>query len=543
MSPRFETISKRAKAVPVHHWILLAILVVGIFFRTYHFRDWMTFNPDQARDALLVQDMLDGKTWPLMGPQAGNTRFSLGPIFYYFEFTSAKIFGRTADKMAYADLIFSIGAMVLFYFFLKRFFRERLSLGLTFLFSISYFVVLYSRFAFNPNSIPFFTLLFLLSLLAILDHAPREKLGWAVLLGIAMGVGFQLHAILFLALPFLALGVFGYLLFRRQFLWKSFFASLALFVLMNTGQVLSEYRTGGANMRSFFSEAGSSSGGLTENFGRDVSDDVLCHIQGYTHMITSLGSGDKCNLMKLAGRIEKKGFIASADRIAVGIFGGIFTIGGAVLFFLAWRRETDRKRKQAFSLVGAYALLIFFILLSVSSGISIRYFIVVEFMPFLFLGLWIRFLQQRASHASASRWMFAIVLLFVVSNGWTIISAVRAYRHQVAGTDNVAVLGEVERMSRYVIGHSVGVNHIYLSGKKSYLSRYGKPLEYFAKQQGIAFSKAYKTENIGAGDSFFYVMKKTVGKNALPEVVDGFQTTQATAFGNVSILQLVRKER
>jgi cytoskeletal protein RodZ len=59
---------------------------------------------------------------------------------------------------------------------------------------------------------------------------------------------------------------------------------------------------------------------------------------------------------------------------------------------------------------------------------------------------------------------------------------------------------------------------------------------------GVSVQK-YQVENIGAGDSFFYVMKRMGGKNSLPEVVDGFQTTQATAFGNVSILQLVRKER
>ncbi|PJA85653.1 MAG: hypothetical protein CO143_01245, partial [Candidatus Moranbacteria bacterium CG_4_9_14_3_um_filter_45_14] len=107
------------------------------------------------------------------------------------------LFGGTADKMAYADLLFSIATIFLVYFFFKKFFAEQISLILTFLFSISFFVVTYSRFAFNPNSIPFFTLLFLFSLLAILDNAPKEKLRWAVLLGIAMGIGFQLHTILY----------------------------------------------------------------------------------------------------------------------------------------------------------------------------------------------------------------------------------------------------------------------------------------------------------------------------------------------------------
>ncbi|MBP7060823.1 MAG: glycosyltransferase family 39 protein, partial [Candidatus Moranbacteria bacterium] len=201
----FTTLLSRVRTLPRWYFFLGGTILLGIFLRTYAFRDWMIFNPDQARDALLVQDMLAGKVWPLLGPQAGNTYFSLGPIFYYFQYASAWLFGSSAERMAYPDLLFSVLAIPLFFVFTRRFFTRPLSLVLTFLFTTSFFVVTYSRFAFNPNAIPFFTLLFFLALLQILDHAPRERFGWAALLGVAMGVGFQLHTILFIAMPFLAL--------------------------------------------------------------------------------------------------------------------------------------------------------------------------------------------------------------------------------------------------------------------------------------------------------------------------------------------------
>ncbi|OIP60312.1 MAG: hypothetical protein AUK19_00305 [Candidatus Moranbacteria bacterium CG2_30_45_14] len=75
--------------MPWSLWILGAILILGIFLRTYEFRDWMTFNPDQARDAILVQNMMKNDEWPMMGPQAGNKVFKVGPMFYYFEIISA----------------------------------------------------------------------------------------------------------------------------------------------------------------------------------------------------------------------------------------------------------------------------------------------------------------------------------------------------------------------------------------------------------------------------------------------------------------------
>ncbi|NMC87867.1 MAG: hypothetical protein GYA69_05505, partial [Candidatus Moranbacteria bacterium] len=77
----------------------LVFLAAGIFLRTYNFHDWLRFNTDQARDAVVVSDFLEGKTaLPLLGPKAGGTDFKLGPIFYYFQIISAKIFGVSPDK-------------------------------------------------------------------------------------------------------------------------------------------------------------------------------------------------------------------------------------------------------------------------------------------------------------------------------------------------------------------------------------------------------------------------------------------------------------
>lgn len=542
MHHRLRNISEKAKAVPIRHWVFLAILLAGIFLRTYEVRDWMTFNPDQARDALLVQDMLEGKQWPLMGPQAGNTFFSLGPIFYYFEFASAWLFGGTADRMAYADIFFSIGAIALTYLFFRKFFGEKISLSLTFLFSISFFVVTYSRFAFNPNSIPFFVLLFLLSLFVLSDHESKERLFPAALLGIAMGVGFQLHAILFVAMPFLALLVFIYLMLRGRFLWRSFLVAIAFFFLANAGQAVSEWQTRGANLQSFFAEAAhSNAAGPGGNFGRDLSNDLLCHIQGYVHIISSLGSGDKCDLTKLSRQIEKKGIMPNLERILLAVSGAVFMIGGWVLLTFSAFRESDRKRKRALVLTGAYGLIIFAILFSVSSSLSIRYFIVIEFMPFLLLGLWIRFLQKKVWHSVSFSAAGMIILFLAGLNAWTLYGAAIEYRNKTAGTDNIAVFGEVELMSRYILDHSKGSRQIYLSGKKSYLSRYGKPLEYFAKQEGMILSKAYKKENITDDDSFFYITKKISEKKPLPQMVGGFEAVESATFGNVSILRMIRK--
>lgn len=542
MDKQAKWIREKLKALPEWAWILLAITIFGIFLRTYEFRNWMIFNPDQARDALLVQEMLAGKVWPLLGPQAGNTMFSLGPIFYYFEYVSAKLFGPDAVVMAYPDLLFSIFSIPVAFFLFRKFFRDRLSLALTFLFSISFFVVTYSRFAFNPNSIPLWSMLFLLALIGMLDVFPKERLRHAVLLGISMGVGFQLHTILFIAMPLLALLVLGYFFAKRHFVWRSVLVTLACFLVVNAGQIVSEMRTGGGNMHSFFSDAKESTDGTESNLWKNFSSDTLCHIQGYTHMVSALGGGDKCDLTKLAGRVEKKGFAFTAGRLTVAAFGFVFVIGGlALLVFSIWN-ERDALRRRAYVLVAAYMGIVFMILFPVSSSVSIRYFIVVEFVPFLLVGLWIKFFSERERFSRFSVSFAAGLIFFLtISNFSAIRDIVDLHRAGTAGDDNITYYGEVEAMSRYVLANSGGAKTVELAGKASYLSRYGKPLEYFGAQSGVSIEKAHSLGRIGVGEKLFYVTKKIADERHPDEMKKEFFSVQAKNFGNIAIIELSRK--
>ena len=95
--------------IPSYFWIVVLILIVGIFLRTYNFHNWLRFNADQGRDSEVISRVVEeNSAWPLLGPKAGGTEFKLGPAFYYFEIVSAKIFGDYPDKMAYPDLLTSV---------------------------------------------------------------------------------------------------------------------------------------------------------------------------------------------------------------------------------------------------------------------------------------------------------------------------------------------------------------------------------------------------------------------------------------------------
>lgn len=105
-------------------FFLFFIIFIGAFLRSYHFSDWLRFNMDQSRDAIFIKDLSDKNELPAFGPKAGGTEFRLGPAFYYFQYASAKIFGAEPEKLAYPDLLFSMLAMILFYFLAKAYFQK-----------------------------------------------------------------------------------------------------------------------------------------------------------------------------------------------------------------------------------------------------------------------------------------------------------------------------------------------------------------------------------------------------------------------------------
>jgi len=41
-------------------WIFIGFFLLGIFLRSYQFEPWIHFELDQARDAVLIDESLDG---------------------------------------------------------------------------------------------------------------------------------------------------------------------------------------------------------------------------------------------------------------------------------------------------------------------------------------------------------------------------------------------------------------------------------------------------------------------------------------------------
>jgi 4-amino-4-deoxy-L-arabinose transferase-like glycosyltransferase len=263
------------RGIPRHIWILVLIISVGIFLRAYHFHDWLPFKGDAFRDATLVSNPYrEGiESLPLLGPRAAGTMLRLGPLFYYFQYASARLFhSLSAPVLAYPDFFFAVLALPLSYLFVRRYFSVGWALALVGMLATSFLAIEYSRFAWNPNSTVFFVLLFSLAVFRLFDAdvvLSKKKYGFAVLTGLTLAIATQLHFSSFLGLPIvLALFLLWQWPATKQVISLKIVACfLASFLLVYAPVLMSEYFKHGENSRQFIAALSSkpSVHGVTDN--------------------------------------------------------------------------------------------------------------------------------------------------------------------------------------------------------------------------------------------------------------------------------------
>jgi 4-amino-4-deoxy-L-arabinose transferase-like glycosyltransferase len=502
MINKFKKIFNRTA---VRYWLLALIFLVGIFLRTYHYHDWLRFNADQGRDAILVGDVVTGKTtWPLLGPKAGGTEFKLGPAFYYFEIISAKLFGNYPDKMAYPDLLTSLLCIPLLFLFLRKYFDIKLATALTALFSLSFYAIQYSRFAWNPNSIPFWVILTLYGIINIIEKKNNNKIIWSIVSGIAIGIGMQLHTTLFAFLPIVTIVVFFTLAIKNKRILKYFFIILAISLLLNIPQFIDEYQTHGKNMQAFF--GGIKTKQKKENsILADLIHDTSCWTQGNIEIISGYEISDSCS-------IKTNGNITDIIILAIGL---LFVFGGTLIGFSYFLKEIDFNKKAFLGVVFLYLSIAYIVFIPIAFELSMRFFLVIIFSPFLLAGFWVKFLIEKFSQ---KRVVIALIILFLFLAGSNLYFTQKTFatnndyeKGKAKGKIDIVNLGEIEAISDFIIANSDKNSQIYLGGNQQALFKATKSIEFLVAKAQIKVIPIHKNDN-GQRPFFTLTLARKKGK-------------------------------
>lgn len=538
---QIKTISRKQAIV----WTILFLIVcVGAFLRLYHFSDWLHFELDQARDVLFVSEAVEHgpQELPLLGPKASGTTLRVGPAFYYMEYLSALVFGNTPQGHALFVPLLSILSIVMLYLLLKRVFPISVALGLTYLYAISAFFVLYSRFAWNPNVLPFFLLGGMLTLFWALDERHRHPGRWLVVSSGFFVIATQLHFVAFFAVPFF---VAVTLLIRRpNFSWKTWvFAVFVVPFVAYFPLLINEWAFEGQNTKAFFEALGSKKEG--DGIRAQISSNFLTQAKAYA-LILSGNERIVLPYLKFKSTIPeiKCGDYCKKTPDWIRNTTIIFFFAGMLgLFWQAIRK----KGELAYVLI--WFLAISFTFTGIASQLAPRFFPLLVPLPYIFLGVLLSLL------AMISRWAFwsafiIVLAVFTYSNLSLMMS--RAYEMQNVATKNISISTDriIEEPVRVTYEQQLSIarflaqeyeknGHPVRIDAESFWRR---SVKYLAEREfGVSIGFLTPGEVYANSNSYILLRTKKEGGSVFKKYTDAFDIGERQEFGTLSLYAVYPK--
>lgn len=181
-------------------WAALIILIIaGLFVRLYKINAFVTFLGDQGRDAIIMRRILTLEHLPAVGAPSSVGQVYLGPFYYYFIAPWLGITGFDPIGPAIGvALISGLGVAAVYYIVQDLFDRRTALLSAVFM-TFSAVMVDLSRFSWNPNLLPLFSII---AIYSVIKSVRSGKLYWFVVAGAFISFSIQLHYVaLSLGLP------------------------------------------------------------------------------------------------------------------------------------------------------------------------------------------------------------------------------------------------------------------------------------------------------------------------------------------------------
>lgn len=182
---------------------LLAItILVGAFFRLYRIDEYMTFLGDEGRDALVVRRLLVKFDPILIGPGTSIGNMYLGPLYYYL--MAPFLLLANFSPVGPAVMIALLGIATIFFVWkiTREWFGKLGAFVAASLYAVSPVVITFSKSSWNPNIMPFFSLL---TIYSIWKFWNESKFKWLIVTGVSMAFVLQSHYLGLLLIPVVGL--------------------------------------------------------------------------------------------------------------------------------------------------------------------------------------------------------------------------------------------------------------------------------------------------------------------------------------------------
>lgn len=183
------------KKDPIIAAVLAVIILAASFFRLWDLANNFHFLGDQGRDALVVSRIFTDADLVFIGPVTSVGNMYLGPFYYYFMLPFLFMTYPSPVGPVYAVALLNIITVIMLFVWGKEMVGKWAALIGAGLLATSHVAISLSRFSWNPNIAPFFSLLLMYSCF----KAWKGNYKWWIWAGVAFSVLLQLHYITILA--------------------------------------------------------------------------------------------------------------------------------------------------------------------------------------------------------------------------------------------------------------------------------------------------------------------------------------------------------
>ncbi len=199
---------------------LTLILLVAAWLRIYKLPETYQFLGDQGRDAIVMSEMLRGQRLQLTGPTMSVGGFHLGPFFYYLTAPSLLLSQFNPLGPAVFHAFLGLLTVLVLYLCLSQFSSTKAGLIAALLAAVDPTLVHFSRFSWNPNAVPLFTVS---ALYVFLQYRKTRKLKWLLICGVVFFFLIQLHYVTLLLLAPILMQWWLFNKKKKHLPWKELF--------------------------------------------------------------------------------------------------------------------------------------------------------------------------------------------------------------------------------------------------------------------------------------------------------------------------------
>ncbi len=153
-------------AIDFGYVLLAPVLVLAAFLRFWRIDSMFHFMGDEGRESMAEWNLIHGKL-PLLGPSLSIGRtLHLGPFFYYLEAIPIWLSNGSPVGPTILVGLFGVATPIVLFLYLRRCCGSVPAAAAALVMAASFLMVEYSRRPWNPTVTPFFTLMFLWSLVS-----------------------------------------------------------------------------------------------------------------------------------------------------------------------------------------------------------------------------------------------------------------------------------------------------------------------------------------------------------------------------------------